>query len=60
VTVNNFLAGGGDGFSTFTGGTNLVTGQIDLDAFVAYLTAQSPVSAPTLDRIRTTAEVPAA
>ncbi|TQJ25630.1 5'-nucleotidase [Micromonospora sp. A202] len=60
VTVNNFLAGGGDGFSVLTGGTNLVTGQIDLDAFVAYLTAQSPVSAPTLDRIRTTAEVPAA
>ncbi|MET8349539.1 MULTISPECIES: bifunctional metallophosphatase/5'-nucleotidase [unclassified Micromonospora] len=60
VTVNNFLAGGGDGFSALTGGTNLVTGQIDLDAFVAYLTARSPVSAPTLDRIRTTAEVPAA
>ncbi|MGC5289032.1 bifunctional metallophosphatase/5'-nucleotidase [Micromonospora sp. DT231] len=60
VTVNNFLAGGGDGFSALTGGTNQVTGQIDLDAFVAYLTAQSPVSAPTLDRIRTTAEVPAA
>ncbi|WP_328651806.1 bifunctional metallophosphatase/5'-nucleotidase [Micromonospora sp. NBC_00330] len=60
VTVNNFLAGGGDGFSALTGGTNLVTGQIDLDAFVDYLTAQSPVSAPTVDRIRTTAEVPAA
>ncbi|MFF5178893.1 bifunctional metallophosphatase/5'-nucleotidase [Micromonospora sp. NPDC000316] len=60
VTVNNFLAGGGDGFSALTGGTNLVTGQIDLDAFVDYLTAESPVSAPTLDRIRTTAEVPAA
>ncbi|MDG4761516.1 bifunctional metallophosphatase/5'-nucleotidase [Micromonospora sp. WMMD710] len=60
VTVNNFLAGGGDGFSALTAGTNLVTGQIDLDAFVAYLTAQSPVAAPTLDRIRTTAEVPAA
>ncbi|GLZ62100.1 bifunctional metallophosphatase/5'-nucleotidase [Micromonospora sp. NBRC 107095] len=60
VTVNNFLAGGGDGFSALTAGTNLVTGQIDLDAFVDYLTAQSPVSAPTLDRIRTTAEVPAA
>ncbi|MET8363734.1 bifunctional metallophosphatase/5'-nucleotidase [Micromonospora sp. NPDC005252] len=60
VTVNNFLAGGGDGFSALTAGTNQVTGQIDLDAFVAYLTAKSPVSAPTLDRIRTTAEVPAA
>ncbi|MGS2612978.1 bifunctional metallophosphatase/5'-nucleotidase [Micromonospora sp. LZ34] len=60
VTVNNFLAGGGDGFSVLTGGKNLVTGMIDLDAFVAYLTAESPVSAPTLDRIRTTAEVAAA
>ncbi|MEU8182927.1 bifunctional metallophosphatase/5'-nucleotidase [Micromonospora sp. NPDC049044] len=60
VTVNNFLSGGGDGFSALTAGTNQVTGQIDLDAFVDYLTAQSPVSAPTLDRIRTTAEVPAA
>ncbi|WP_319460469.1 bifunctional metallophosphatase/5'-nucleotidase [Micromonospora sp. RTP1Z1] len=60
VTVNNFLAGGGDGFSVLTGGTNPVTGMIDLDAFVAYLTAKSPVSAPTLDRIQTTTEVPAA
>ncbi|MEO3776319.1 bifunctional metallophosphatase/5'-nucleotidase [Micromonospora sp. B11E3] len=60
VTVNNFLSGGGDGFSVLTGATNQVTGMIDLDAFVAYLTAQSPVSAPALDRIRTTAEVPAA
>ncbi|MER5336498.1 bifunctional metallophosphatase/5'-nucleotidase [Micromonospora sp. NPDC002717] len=60
VTVNNFLSGGGDGFSVLTGGKNAATGMIDLDAFVAYLTAQSPVSAPALDRIRTTAEVPAA
>ncbi|MER7460296.1 bifunctional metallophosphatase/5'-nucleotidase [Micromonospora sp. NPDC126480] len=59
VTVNNFLAGGGDGFTVLTGGTNLVTGQIDLDAFVAYLTANSPVSGPALDRIRTTAETAA-
>ncbi|MFC4146782.1 bifunctional metallophosphatase/5'-nucleotidase [Micromonospora mangrovi] len=60
VTVNNFLAGGGDGFSVLKDGTNQVTGMIDLDAFVAYLTAKSPVSAPALDRIQTTAEVPAA
>ncbi|MGN9778622.1 bifunctional metallophosphatase/5'-nucleotidase [Micromonospora sp. H33] len=60
VTVNNFLAGGGDGFTVLRGGTNLVTGQIDLDAFVAYLTATSPVSAPALDRIGLTTAVPAA
>ncbi|SCG52038.1 bifunctional metallophosphatase/5'-nucleotidase [Micromonospora inositola] len=60
VTVNNFLAGGGDGFSVLTGGTNPVTGMIDLDAFTAYLTEKSPVSAPALDRIQTTTEVPAA
>jgi 5'-nucleotidase len=56
ITVNNFLAGGGDGFSVLTGGTNAVTGPIDLDAFTAYLGANSPVQAPTLDRIRTTDE----
>lgn len=56
VTVNSFLAGGGDGFSLLTSGTNAVTGAIDLDAFTAYLGARSPVSAPPLDRIRTTAE----
>jgi 5'-nucleotidase len=51
VTVNNFLAGGGDGFTVLTGGTNAVTGPIDLDAFTAYLGATSPVPAPALDRI---------
>ncbi|MCV2491811.1 bifunctional metallophosphatase/5'-nucleotidase [Geodermatophilus sp. YIM 151500] len=52
VTVNNFLAGGGDGFTTLTAGTNPVTGPIDLDAFTAYLGAGEPVAAPTDDRIR--------
>jgi hypothetical protein len=28
-----------------------VTGAIDLDAFIAYLGAESPLSAPTDDRI---------
>ncbi|HEY3437573.1 MAG TPA: bifunctional metallophosphatase/5'-nucleotidase [Actinotalea sp.] len=57
VTVNNFLSGGGDGFSVLTGGTGAVTGPIDLDAFTAYLGDASPVSAPALDRIQTTAEL---
>ena len=56
VTVNNFLAGGGDGFSVLTGGTNLVTGPIDLDAFTSYLKKNQPVPAPTLDRVRAPTE----
>ena len=40
-----------------TQGENAVTGPIGLDAFTAYLTDNSPVSAPELDRIRTTDEV---
>jgi 5'-nucleotidase len=51
VTVNNFLASGGDGFTGFTAGTALLTGRIDLDAFVDYLGAQSPVAPGPRDRI---------
>lgn len=57
ITVNSFLAGGGDGFNVLPQGTNRVTGMIDLDALVAYLKSSSPVAVPALDRIRTTAEV---
>ncbi|PRY14454.1 bifunctional metallophosphatase/5'-nucleotidase [Kineococcus rhizosphaerae] len=53
ITVNNFLAGGGDGFSVLTEGSGAVTGPIDLDAFTAYLGANSPVTAPALERIST-------
>jgi len=56
ITVNNFLAGGGDGFAVLRGGTNAVTGDIDLDAFTDYLTANPLISAPKLDRIRLTTE----
>jgi 5'-nucleotidase len=55
VTVNNFLAGGGDNFTKFTAGTNLYTSGVDLDAFVAYLTNHSssvnPLPVPALNRI---------
>ncbi len=51
VTVNNFLAAGGDSFTALTQGTDLTGGPIDLDAFTAYLTANSPVSPPATDRI---------
>ena len=55
ITVNNFLADGGDGFTQLRNGTDRVnTAGDDLDAFVAYLTAESvdgPVSPPATGRI---------
>jgi 5'-nucleotidase len=51
VSINNFLAGGGDGFSVFTQGTDLTGGPIDLDAFTTYLTANEPVAPPAPNRI---------
>ena len=52
MTVNNFLIGGGDGFSAFTKGTSPVTSGIDLDALVAYLAAHDPVLPPAGGRIK--------
>jgi 5'-nucleotidase len=51
ITVNSFLAGGGDGFSVLTEGVDDVVGGPDLDAFVAYLGANRPTAPPATDRI---------
>ncbi len=51
VAANNFLVGGGDGFTVFQTGTNRWSGLLDIDALVAYLEANSPVTAPATDRI---------
>jgi 5'-nucleotidase len=55
VTVNSFLAGGGDGFAVFKLGTDRLSGVVDLDALTAYLTANSsassPLAPPVLGRI---------
>jgi len=51
VTVNSFLADGGDGFAELAKGTNRVGGGVDLDEFVAWLGANSPVTGPTPNRI---------
>jgi 5'-nucleotidase len=59
ITVNSFLAGGGDAFTTLPAGTGAVTGGIDLDAFIDHLRSASPVGAPALDRILTRAEAEA-
>jgi 5'-nucleotidase len=37
VTINNFLATGGDGFTTFIAGGNALGGAQDIDALTAYL-----------------------
>ncbi len=45
VATNNFLSAGGDQFFTFAKGSNVKdSGQIDLQSFVAYMAAKSPVS----------------
>ncbi|MGY1687096.1 bifunctional metallophosphatase/5'-nucleotidase [Geodermatophilus sp. SYSU D00804] len=46
VAANSFLVTGGDRFDAFTGGTDPVTGPVDVDALVAYFATQSPVSPP--------------
>ncbi|WP_433293071.1 bifunctional metallophosphatase/5'-nucleotidase [Pseudonocardia sp. CA-142604] len=51
ITVNSFLADGGDGFSVLTQGTNRVVGGLDIDGLAAYLTEVGPVAPPATDRI---------
>ncbi|WP_437304692.1 bifunctional metallophosphatase/5'-nucleotidase [Sorangium sp. So ce388] len=51
VTVNSFLATGGDGFAVLNDGADRLGGALDLDALRAYFAASSPVSPPPLDRI---------
>jgi 5'-nucleotidase len=54
VTVNSFLAGGGDGFAVLREGTNRTGGPLDLDAFEAYLAGTSqaaPLQPPATNRI---------
>jgi 5'-nucleotidase len=45
ITVNNFLASGGDGFSVLTEGTDTFDAGLDLDALEAWL-ATNPASPP--------------
>ncbi|WP_294123498.1 bifunctional metallophosphatase/5'-nucleotidase [Sphingomonas sp.] len=45
VTVNNFLASGGDGFSALSAGSDAVDGGMDLDAMEAWLVLGQPVPA---------------
>lgn len=56
VTVNSFLSTGGDGFETFTRGTERVGGRVDLDVFVDYLQKNQPLVAPTPGRVQVKAK----
>jgi 5'-nucleotidase len=46
VTVNSFLADGGDGFAVLVDGTDRLGGAVDLDAFEDYLLANPEGVAP--------------
>ena len=52
MTVNGFLAVGGDGFVIFKEATERRIGATDLAALVAYFEANNPISPGPLDRIR--------
>jgi 5'-nucleotidase len=52
VTVNSFMASGGDGFIVLREGTNRVVGPVDLDALVTYVgSLAQPFSAAIEGRI---------
>ncbi len=51
VVANSFLADGGDGFAAFSTATDKYFGGLDIDAFAAYLTANSPYTPVATDRI---------
>ncbi|PRY61211.1 bifunctional metallophosphatase/5'-nucleotidase [Glycomyces artemisiae] len=55
VTVNSFLADGGDSFAAFAEGENRLFGALDVDAFEDYITefgtSAAPLEAPELGRI---------
>ncbi len=46
-----YVADGGDDFTIMTQGKNLYTGPVDIDAFVAYLKANSPLTPAAPSRI---------
>ena len=48
--MNNFLAGGGDGFSAFTRQRDAMTGPGDIDAFEAWLKGATPRAVPQEER----------
>ena len=52
VTVNSFLADGGDNFTVLKEGQNRVGGGQDIDALETYVTSNSPLTIPATTRIK--------
>lgn len=52
VTVNSFLAGGGDNFSALKDGADVRTGLMDIDALEAHVQRAGTIAPGVLDRIR--------
>jgi 5'-nucleotidase len=51
VTMNSFLATGGDNFGVFNEGTNVLGGPVDLDALAEYIQAAGSIAPAPLGRI---------
>jgi len=56
ITVNNFLAEGGDGFSTLTAGTERITSMLDMEALMSYLSQYSTAASTTASPYNADAE----
>lgn len=52
ITVNNFMAGGGDSLAILKSVKKLDTGLIDIDAFVDYIKKTSPISPSSTSRVK--------
>lgn len=52
VTMNSFLASGGDGFFHFKQATTVAGGELDIDALVQYLQSNPGLKQPSTNRIQ--------
>ena len=52
VTVNSFMASGGDDFSIFVAGTERINGPLDIDALESYFKAASSISPAEPGRVQ--------
>ena len=52
VTMNSFLASGGDGFVQFSRAQTVSGGELDIDALVQYIQSNPGLTSPTTNRIR--------